>query len=87
MIKQFDCKKINGFCAIATLANVLRDDAILEYIDSEEFIPSGHRQLSEILHREGYHDFFISPIIQFQTKFQSVKNFLLQSYLIKIFSL
>jgi hypothetical protein len=63
-IKHLDYRRFDGFCAIANIANIFRDEDMLQYLDREEYIPSNHFMLTEIIQQEGYRDLFVVPMIQ-----------------------
>ncbi len=64
-MKHLDYKRFNGFCGVANLANVLRDEVILDFLDNDEFIPSGYKQLTKILNKIGWPDnLVVEPMVQ-----------------------
>lgn len=57
--------RFNGFCGIANLANILRDETILQYLNDEKFIPCDHRKMTKILNEIGWpENLVIEPMIQ-----------------------
>lgn len=76
-VKHLDYRRFDGFCAIANLANIFRDEDILKFLDNDDYIPSNHHQLTKILHSEGYNDLFITPFIQFWDGYQINKQLII----------
>lgn len=76
MISHLKYKRFNGYCGVANLANIFREEIFLDYLLMPEFIPSGTRQMSRILQECGYAGSYIEPFIQLPTGMKVNNSFI-----------
>lgn len=62
-MKNIKRQEKSGQCGVYNLANLLQDDSILKYAKDKKYIPCGITEVNQILRKEGYDDFLLSPVI------------------------
>jgi hypothetical protein len=72
-MKHFSIQKTNGWCAVHTLANVLRDNDFFKYLDNPKYKNSTYITDNEMLKELGF-DFFINPLVNMPQNWKGISK-------------